>query len=593
MRLAQGLLSLRRKNNPGDLRDYSFAEPPKAPEPVQIRRKCGDFYQDDEYQAKLRYVRNVDSFGFTLGQNLDGVAYDEMKACLSVRISTTNKLMYEARVYTTQLGDIKLYHERTPRYNSIYRVKILDLYPKAVDGVIVVRAKVQLLDRCCFRWVDFSNLYDYPHQARCYQNLKPEVYPCKLHLAKTTDAQESDFVNNKFSGLLKSLEEEITVKIIDYEDDRYSVDILGKNGESITNRLIEKCGQVLGEKLKMQKKDENSGEYNDGLDYLFKRVNIALYHKSRYPPKHKPRYISSVMFFRDKLIKNITENKKPPAIRNNIIRVKVLSWHNPACLSITPLDEDFANHDRFLFNLEKDLFKSFDVNDPEASKRIYKTGQEVLFKVDLDMKQRWCRGIIVSEPSTSKVLESISDESPLVNSLDLVYKIRSIDYGFMVFRTNYDIRRVTDSAVFSRQAPYALRVKLFGVHPRPGKSGELTSVCRNGIDRWLRSRMIEYEEDFFSYFFAIFRDEENNILKKNVNIGSIYGEITLVHRLEEYRSTYKDMYRREKKKPPFACLNTYLIEKGFASDHHPKTGRASKVQIDEYLINLLNGRRMI
>lgn len=555
---------------------------------------CGDFHHNEVIKAKVEKYVSLDDFCFTFGRYLTDSDYEQMMAVREIKLSGTRGLTYSARIYTTDLGQLKIYFDI--RAKRVFRAKILDLNPHSHNGCISVRAKVLLIDIPKIKWVYFIDLYDFPHQARTFMKLRPESYRCRIHLSKyLTPESRLALKNERITDLLKRNIDgnNLNIKIIDFKNEIYDVDLLCDDGKSITNLISLECGDLIDYAIRpCPSVKVNDGVPNENYGF-FTPIDFQPYHKTQKKQEKETKYFSAIHYFRHKLEFSL-KFQQHPDIKNKIFRVMVLYWDDPQNLTLIPVDDEFSGYHHFRKTLDSHLSKSFNEVDPGAERRVFKVGQQCIYRNTADTNlYQWSRGIVIDTPAYTKLTDKILELSNK-KKVNMVYKIRSIDYGNTVFRQNTQMRILTNHTAFNRIFPFSLRVKLFGVYPLANsKNGEYNKSCCNGIDVWIRDRIAEYESTGYSNFYALFRNHSETLYNKKCKMGEIHGEVTLFHRLEEYRRTLDDVFQKIKKKPPFKCLNTHLIEKGFASDVNPKSKKSSRVQLDEYLVNLLNSKRLI
>lgn len=574
-----------------------------------------DMRRFEEFKAKLFRVVGISRFYVRHPHTLKNHDFVLMKSSLNERVPTTNRLMYLARIYTSDIGQIKIYYDN--RIDRISRAKILDLMPIYENECIQIHAKLSLIDRDEIIWAPFDSLYDFTQATRFYEDLKPEILRCKLYICKNLPKNFDTQVIDSF--FLKNAKfKEFTIKIIGFRENSYYVDLITNNGLSFCEEFIKEyipkiqieLSQILTTPKKLDSEDleeisyqENDHNDENEMDFLFKRPSDF----DREETYHKGNFISSLKYFRYKLRCCNKNSDSSPTIKNRLITVKIIHWFDPKHITIIPVTSDFADHECFEKELNIVITQSIvDESDLEASKRVYKRGDRCYFRNKMrngDHEDKswphdqspWSRGVIVKVP----IYTGKSFKTGLINPNHFVYLIRSIDYGLLCFRGAEEIRKVKDMKEFSRIGPYGLRVKLFGIHPLE-KDFKLqnnrihhrfSQMCNYAMDVWIRDR-IELDIAYVSNFYVLFRNEKNNILKENQIIGDEHAEITLFHRLDEFPRKLADVLQKVKSKPPFSCLNTELFEKGFVSDR-PVGGKSSLVQHDEYLVNYLNSLKLL
>lgn len=525
--------------------------------------KCGIYNKDERIEdISIHQSLGVNKFCF-FRKILTEEHFRMMKMATKIVYPISRALIHQARPYTTDIGQIKIYQDSQYK---VHRVKILDLYTLALSGTINPVAKVRFLDSFKEIPVNFGCLYDFPPTIRYYMDIETQIKRCRLKLYENLYEKDPDFIDDYFNRTVKS--NKFTVEILDFEDDIYTVDLIDQQGDYLSDLIFHRFRHKKVNSLA-------SSRSSSDIETLFRH------------------FLTSVDFFKQKTYE-ISFTPSQPYIRNYLIRVKIITWHHPESFYIIPVDPSFAGHDPFRKQLDRIQKETISDEEGDDNWKTYVTNQRCFFRNDVDTKLGlWLRGVVTQTPDEYYDGDIFPNDANtiLYEPGKFIYKIRSIDYGFECFRAPNAMREVRNVGRFSRLPPFALRCRLFGVDPlghnvdERGKK-EFSRPCNAEIDHWIREKISKPDNDRFSRFYALFR---SNIAER-YDLNEVPTDITLFHRIE-LPSCPDDldikMKNQQLQKSPFDCLNTFLIDKGLVSSYMMDKQKSSDVELDEYIINLL------
>lgn len=557
---------------------------------------CGVYPKGTEIKARIVYFRSIDDFCIkNINTTFKTEEFRLMKTATSIRYKS-GALMYESRAYTTLPGQIKLF---CGRYDAMHRCKISDLFTINFNGVLNVHASILLIDSGAYlRDVSLSSVFDIPQRIGHYGELEPEAKPARMHLGDPIPLDFTDAEICRYAGdkILNNQVQEFTIRILDYKKDVYHVDIIDQKKNSLVSHLRKKFRDKFVGFEKAAKDPNNRYHFFDvpvPRNTKYNSQNLL-----RYPPK---RYDSIVSYYKDKY-KSINDNDRSTSYyQKRFLEVKIIHWDNPNSLAIIPNDDDYTtNHSNFMKTLEsiqerKD--KEFKVED-----ELYVLGQKCLFLNDFDPNlSKWLRGVVIEMPSKTDLAKDLaqlhidSNGSSTERPKNLMYRIRSVDYGHETLRTSTDMRPVMHKHPSLVKGPWSLKCRLFGVYPlehdvnRAGEP-EFSVSCKSMIDSWIRERILDDGKS--AYFNVLFKGDIFKMTENWNNSEHDIMDIVLFHRFDfPYR--IEDCLLTNRRKPRYDCLNSFLIDKGLAGDCNPKTRERSHVDVEEYIVNLLVRHEML
>lgn len=523
---------------------------------------CDLFKKGSIVDTKLVLTENIDSFYFYTKQLDDGQR--EL-------IKTAPEFRPRARPHTTRPGDIKIYAspDKVGR-----RCKILDLYSRAHFNKLQVYTEIFLIDEARFmKNINLSNIYDLPQPL---DGVEPEVMHARLDCL----GYESG-ANEFFLSELKDSSSDVKLKIIGLRDGTYIVDIL-HNDES----LVEKLNETFPFKVQSPTSDSKSLDETDSA-IIPDFASINSQHSQIFNnPKFVQEYMGAKQFFSSQFLRSGT-NLRDPEIGRYLFRVKLLYWYQPWSIYIVPDSLGYVeNYKTFRDTLDRLSDSCVSRNEMNL---VYRIGQICFINNEFDSKLgKWLRGVVLKTPSPSCHGKTRHVRINNTQSPDkLIYRVRSIDFGFELLKSAKDLRPVRKEKLFYSKSSWALGCRLFGVYPQPKshKKGKTidqfhTDICIDMIDSWVRERIEnEVEGSFYVVFQAgLERNTHQDILNPRTYI-------TLFHR---YESTY-DYARLSPANNigRYSCLNTFLVENGYASQYDYLNNINSKLLSSQTSGNLI------
>lgn len=570
---------------------------------LQKKIMCGIYEKGTELKVRIVYFQNVNDFCI---RNLDPVSKIEeklMHTATSIRYKS-GSLMYQARVYTTQLQQIKLFMTKA---NNMFRCRILDLFTINIEGVLYVYASILLIDTGAYlREVPFANIYDIPQRIGFYNELEPEAKPARIYLGESIplNFKDNDIWRYARERIHNNPTDEFTVKIMDFKNDIYHVDIIDQKKNSLVSHLRNKF------KRKFIEFEKATSTYNLDDQYPFFEVcsnrdrESLLHHPTNQQP-YRRKFNSILSYYKEKY-RTINDNDKSASYyQKRFFQVKIIYWCDPNSFAIIPNDDEYIfDHAQFM----KEVQEFQDKKDRESTIgcKTFSLGQKCLFLNDSDPNLgKWLRGVIIEMPSQFDIELNLNqlklyddDQSSFSNSNslsgkiqninNLMYRIRSIDYGFETLRASIDMRPISKEHISKNKGPWCLRCRLFGVYPlvhEQDKDGlhQFSDSCNDMIDCWLRERILD--EGKSTCFYALFKNGIQRI-PEEWDVKDATMDMVLFHRYDHpYR--IEDCLLTTRRKPRYDCLNSSLIDRGLASDCNPKSSERSFIDLDEYIVNLL------
>lgn len=518
---------------------------------------------------------------------------------LSPRIRFPNKcLMYAANPYNSDLGQIKLYLRDT----KVFRCKIKDLYCEA-RNLLRLKCDVSLLDTGEYiKNISYDCIYDFPQVIDYLAELEPEAKPARLYLSERHEEFMNKNVDKGFREIIKNANATFKIKIFDYKNDIYHVDIIEPNGDSVTAQLKEAFPQF--KRFYDHVPDRQISQSPQGFQ-LVHQILSHKNHKNNLDVQHI-RYFDSgaCSFFKYKIDAIDEDDMTQSHIAKRFFKVKILNWCDPESFSIIPADEEYIEcHERFKRSIQETSCIKSAESEYYREHEPYEPDEFVVFKNEFGEPKlgEWLRGIVVSVSRYNNYNLSIGTQTGKYKNLadvkkmikdkilepeDLIYRVRSIDYGFQCKSSHISMRHIRNLNEFRKVGPWSLRCRLFGIGPLQNESdkfcqGQFSSACLDMIDCWMRERLLDNSKNAF--FHVLFR---SNIVKEphwKLFCGHI--EISLFHRYEPPYSI-ESAFLLHGRRTRFDCLNSYLVDRGFASDTWLRS-IASRVQLDEYIVNML------
>lgn len=154
-------------------------------------------------------------------------------------------LRHKANPLNSDIHDLKLYKDN--KTQKISRCEILDLYCARKDQVCLrLCADIQLTDmgqRLNCVWYD--NIFEYGPVIGHIRDIEPEYKRARLHFG---DSRLIDEFNTEVDSYFTKEIARSTfhkIKIIDCHSKVYSVEILEKDGKSLSSRLIKKFPKLF------------------------------------------------------------------------------------------------------------------------------------------------------------------------------------------------------------------------------------------------------------------------------------------------------------------------------------------------------------
>lgn len=559
--------------------------------------KCGSYKKGTKIETTIRYITSINEFYFN-NEALTIEHFKMMKASATIRYPSGH-LMYSARPYTTDLGDLKIFI--SPQ-NRVFRCKVEDLYTVPSDGQLTVKTDLLMIDRGHRSFnVDLESLFDFQQRIEYYKEIEPEAILSRIYLGEPYPLDFIDNEMNKYfmTTMLKRTRNKCQIQILDYVNGKYHVDLFDSGGKSMLQHIRYKFRENIElYKSSLVSKDvvvsslfepvSKFPNWHTRKHQYNSRINKQN-HYTNNQRRQKTHYQGSIQYFQSK-IKALQSGNKESYLQKRFFRVKVLVWSNPDSFFVIPDDEDFLDkHEEFISE-----FKGIEkrTNDTTLDvKTRFKNGEKCFFRNEIDRNLGdWLRGVVVDAPKIINngflVHEKLAYDcdNNFWDSENLVYRIESIDYGFQCLRSSQNMLQVKNHGIFQR-CPWALKCRLFGVNPCDGIDTETgySETCLNTIDTWMRERILDNSR--YAFFHVLFRSDV--MVQSHVwSVENEPVEITLFHRFEPVCSIENFIGPRIRR-THYHCLNSFIIESGLASDWDQKTKKKSRVDLDHFLVNLL------
>lgn len=589
-------------------KQYTESKSDLSSEREPVKDDCGDFKYGEEVLANLVMCKSVNDFTFrTRPLSLANLLL--IKEAIKSTYAT-GALKYASRPYTTDIDEIKIYKDGLS--NRVHRCKIKDLYTVPHKNGLQVLARIHQIDRGAYLYdVPFDQIFDFSPSIAHLKELNEAAKKACLGLGSPyTDDYEDENMNSYFLEKVSNYQaDQVIVKILAYQDDKYRVDILDMNRRSLVKHMREKFSyieppikplplgalrsrfktraEILRERV-LRERQVNDTEPSKSIDA--RSSCLPQTHQKQYPK----RYYSAVHYYRDKFYEISKDTEPSPSyLSKRLFQVRIISWQCPSELYIVPDDTDyFSNHDEFLDDLETNQDKFDQTSKIDYSKQRFDVGQRCLCRDHRDMKLgKWLRAVVLEVRGTGPdglinrdglMTGSVHGSELGRDTLDTMYRLRSIDYGLEYIRSAVNMRHIHDVQMFKSKGTWSLRCRLYGISPidSDDKQRGHSSRCLLTMNTWLADRLVDKSTAVFSVLFR-------NTLSFNLQDPlDPYVAITLLNPFKPY-SLNNDYLLPLKRRVKFHCLNTRLIDEGLVKDEDIVSGSTSSVELDEYLINKL------
>lgn len=543
------------------------------------------FKPGEKIQPDYFIAGSLDELYFVKGNYLSPQDIKLMKRVPSIRYEVSKARQYLANPYKTEFGQRKLFIDRG---GQPHRVIVDDLTPSMRSNSIILDVKIKFIDKYQTLVVPIHKIYDFPPAMSRIRDIRPELHRCRFRLnSRLLDPAEYAKINTYFMQQVKPNRHDVAILRFDTESGTYTVDLVCRTGKM--------KGKLLGDMLASRFKDiipgflPRNGMFDNKVEVI-----------SKYQPDHSDIInLSSFEYFRKKYIEMSGTNPGKGVCWQLPIKVKVVRWMDSDTFLIIPLQYYFGGHTAFKKRLARLGDLSMD-NQPEYDQELtYVDGQKCYFKnFSLHNMGIWLRGIVTQVPKQSYIDLLLRKEPHLfiVDPSKFVYKIISIDYGFTCFRSPENMRPVGDIHRFSLMCPFALKCSLFGIRPWSHDIDDLgrrrfSNPCKNAVEDWMRERILINEEDRESSFYVLFRTDISRIIPGNfINDESIF--VNLLHR----RALPPEQILielPEREIMHFESLNSYLVDKGYATCMNDDDDTSSCIQLDEFILNKMADRGII
>lgn len=522
----------------------------------------------------------------------------------------SGNLLYRANQYHADIGELKIYKDNNGR---AHRCKIIDMYCAKKDtpsirlcvDILLIDAGIEIY------MVWYDNIFDYNQLTSHCINIEPEVKLARLGIKE--EPKDENKVNSLFKYLVtKSKRHSIKLKSED-DDGCLRVDVILDDGKSLVDIINDEIDiqNIQFKKLAIQATIGQNITRPTSARYKQEQRRFGTLNNKCKPESKFPRnYLGASSYFN--LMVDSTERDRTLQhhVPQSFFKVKVISWYDPENISIIPADDTFiktkSEHRQLLENTKVIKFADtlrYGEDQP------YQIGEIILFKTSLFEKEnlgRWLRGIVVStsvysghylSSTGSKSNSSYASlmkmvEQNIIDLSDIVYMVKSIDYGYQCRSSHYSMRhlRPKDLEAIAFVPPWSLSCSLFGVYPLHSGTTDKSSVdkkkfsstCIHVMDSWLRERTMD--DNRLAFFHIFFRDQIRGydfFKTPNEKIT-----VSLFHR-HEPPYTFYESYKLSQRSTYFHNLNWFLVDTGIASDSANYAGESSQVQLEEYIVNKL------
>lgn len=518
-------------------------------------------------------------------------------------IGDNGEYRYKANPLNSDVHDLKLYKDI--KNQKIHRCEILDLYCAKKDQFCLrLCVDILLIDigqRLNSVWYD--HIYDYGQTVAHVKDMEPEYKRARLYLGDLKIIEDcGNQVDNYFIRLINKNSHH-RIKIIDCQDEVYTVEILNDDGKSISSHIVDRFPKMfVGVEVKRR---------DIGLDN-FLPIEKNYNHCSTRSSKFR----GALNYFKTKSNSINELDLTKSYVSKRFFKVRIISWYDPGDLAIIPADkayfESYQNFKNLLENMP--LIKNAESHDYNQDKP-FQLGEFVLFmnsSFDPNLG-KWLRGVVISisfynqnhlsigtghkEVYTNRNNIEQMIEDNVIAPDDVIYRVRSVDYGYQCRSSHFSMRHLTakDLQAFRSIGPWSLPCSLFGVHPldsdqsgKKSKSGFSLS-CAGMMDSWLRERILDNGR--LAAFHVLFRTPIKMIETHQVFSQKV--DISLFHRYEPQPISITESYLKLQRKTYYHNLNWFLVDTGFASDSSSLESKSSQVQLEEYIVNKLVKRNML
>lgn len=271
--------------------------------------------------------------------------------------------------------------------------------------------------------------------------------------------------------------------------------------------------------------------------------------------------------------------------------VKIVWWEDPRCIYVVPAEPEFRrihqSYRSFIIRLGSSQFK---LEDEVAAKQKYGRGEFCFFRdyINRDLGP-WLRGVVLKTPKIScwdcfssnrKYCCSQEELSGIMEKENFVYQIQSIDYGFKVYKSPRNLRKVNDPYLFKSYVPWALRCSLYGLYPiasdiESNNPGGFSTTCIDMMERWIREKLLDVGSS--SSFYMLVRSKLTY-----THFVNGFTKVVLFHKTTLPRVSIEQaqIYK-------FDCLNAHMVNRGHVTDTNPDSCKSCNIFIEQYLVDLL------
>lgn len=498
--------------------------------------------------------------------------------------------------FDCEFNQVKLYQD--PVTKKVYRCVIEDVYcVQETLTKLALNVDILLLD-IGERKKSVRNMYiyDIPQRINYLSETEREAKMARLNLDDNQDHKIFEEFKNHVTRSESNLFE---IKICGYDEDSvYRIDVTTTNKST----FLETYDFVS------QLKSRSNCHENLSLDVFYEvpKMQPRSIRKLKPIQKHKSdqsslkRYSCAIDYFRKKLSEQDLKLNEPRN-RRRLLEVVPIEWEGIDQITIVPHDDSYyASHGDFVKTLGSLKCMKNVCEDKPVPIKVYKPGQFVIFKNVFGDSgiNPWLRGVVVSMCCYNehgllikqrKTLEERQINyytvvhlvrSGKVEACDLIYRVRSVDYGLECRCSPINMRDVRDTREFKQVGTWTLTCRLFGVHfhqngNRPPRETQST------FNEWLnQKRKLPRPSGQPTVLSVIFRDDLMSY-KPDRDFDKRF-EISLFHR--EKKAGVLQCGRGEVQ-ANFDCVNWYLVEKGLATQHDQNG--SSNIQLEDHVMNLM------
>lgn len=522
----------------------SLYDEPKEP------NYCGFYKRGSTIKTRLISVRDLNYF-FFFQRSLD----DQKREL----VRSLPEHCSPSRPYSTRVGDIKIYSDEN---NIGHRCRIVNQYSHSSYGILQVYVEIFLIDTVKrLKNIHFSRIFDLPLSL---DSIEPEAVMARLDIYLDNESRANEiFLREVKVGV------DVDLKILDYQDGLYHVDILQSDESMIDKLVMLQLGAMsVGEDSAI------SSDYTSISSTLsqpaYRCCNAPIFNGG------------AKQFFAAHLWRHV-HSWSNPEIGRYLFRVKLLYWADPHTIFIIPdIHDYFKTHLKFRDTLDRHCSS---LTSQDVSNRNYTVGDCCFVRNNADHRLgQWLRAIVLKK-SKVKISKKMVDVDRIANSNlvklnpdQSVYNVRLIDFGFEWIKSSIEMRPVKDKKLFRSKGPWALNCRLFGVFPLTVQSNltgqSFVDSCSDMVDDWIQGRS-EDDCDRCGAFYVVFHSplrSSNNGWLKPVHVA-LYHRFETEGGSEELDSTIECA--------KLSCLNVYLVENGYASQFNPTKGRNSEILLSQ------------